>query len=162
MLMDMQHRRDRQQDIHQAHEYVIYTTAVIARNRADNAANGNRCQHCENAERQAQTAAVDDAGEHIAAIAVRAEPVLCGRRLQALRHVHARHVRIIIRDPIRADSQRYHHNQNRQTEHRQLVFAKAVPNDGKLAALFVFGLFLSAHLISPLAYCDLMRGSTKA
>ena len=89
------------------------------------------------------------AGEHVAAVAVGAEPVLGARGLQALHDVHADDRLIIIRDQVGAQRETYNDHHQQQTDHRKLVAAETMPDQRKLAALFEGAVFTLFHRLTP-------------
>ena len=90
-----------------------------------------------------------DAGKYVAAIAVRAEPVLGARRLQALHDVHANDRLVIVGNQVGAQGQTKDHRHQQQAEHGELVAAETMPDQRKLAALFKGAVFTLFHRLTP-------------
>ena len=81
---DQEERRDRQEDVGDPHDPGVHAGAEVAGDPAHRGADQDRQHRGEEADLERHPAPPDDAREHVAAVAVRPEPVGAGRRLEAL------------------------------------------------------------------------------
>jgi hypothetical protein len=94
-------RREAQDEIGEPHDQLLDPAARIGGDAAQERADRRRDEHDDDAGRERDAGAVKEAGQHVAAECVGAEPMRDGGRLQAHRHVDG--VGVIGREQRRQD-----------------------------------------------------------
>ena len=126
-----QNRREGELDVGNAHQHAIGTPAHVGGQHADHRADQQGDEGGRGAHQQRDAQAVEDAGEHVAALVIRTEDrrlavAQLRARFQARVHdVQLRQViRVLRRDPRREDGDEQHHQQHQRAQHGQAAGAK--------------------------------------
>ena len=147
-----QNAGDRQKDVHDAHDDVIYPTAAIAGDSAQQAAHHGGDGDGDKGHRQGDPGTVDDAGQNVPAHLVSAQPVLGRGGLELQRRALLDHQGLIVKQQVGKNSQEDNDSQNNQSHHGHFVLFQAAPDRGRLGFLLVF-LDFRSHPLTPLPFC---------